>query len=369
MKNKLAEKREVFSEKMIKILNYGAINLAMAIGYQSGLFDVMDAFDSPQTVDRIAEKAELDPRYLREWLGVLVTAEIVELSRGKGGQNQYFLPKDCGDFITRRSGNSNLGVYTQEIPLLTTCAMEAVTKGFSTGEGVTYDHYPKFQAFMSQLANVKHRQILVDKFLPSVDNGRLVERLKSGIQVCDLGCAEGVALMLMARAFPQSRFIGIDISREAIDEARRQARKKQIENLQFLKLDAATLSSNAAFKESFDYVTAFDAVHDQTRPLEVLRGIYHILAPGGLFSMIDIAAQSNLADNMTHPLGPFLYTVSLMHCMPVGLVDGGTGLGMMWGREKAVEMLKLAGFQQVQVLEMPDDEFNFHYFCRKMKNS
>ena len=81
--------------------------------------------------------------------------------------------------------------------------------------------------------------------------------------------------------------------------------------------------------------------------------------------MIDIAANSNLADNAAHPMGPFLYTVSLMHCMPVGLVDGGTGLGMMWGREKAVEMLNRAGFQQVQVLEMADDAFNLHFFCRK----
>jgi hypothetical protein len=250
MKKKSAEYREFFSEKMIKILNYGAINLAMAVGYRSGLFDVMDSFDSPQTVDRIAEKAELDPRYLREWLGVMVTAEIVELYGGTGGQNQYFLPKYRGDYITRRAGNANLGVYTQEIPLLTVCAMEAVIEGFTTGEGVTYDHYPKFQAFMSQLANAKHRQILVDKFLPSVDNGRLVERLRSGIQVCDLGCAEGIALMLMARAFPKSRFTGIDISREAIDEARRQAREKQIENLEFLKLDAAFLSSNAVLAES-----------------------------------------------------------------------------------------------------------------------
>ena len=365
MKNNNAKNRESFSNKMIDILNHGAINLAMAIGYRNGLFDVMDTFDRPQTVDCIAEKAKLDARYLREWLGVLVTGEIVELTQDKDGHNTYFLPKFCGDFLTQRSGNSNLGVYTQEIPLLTVCAMEAVIKGFSTGEGVTYDHYPKFQAFMSQLANVKHQQVLVNKFLPSVDNGQLVERLKLGIQVCDLGCAEGVAVMLMAKAFPKSRFIGIDISDEAIDEARRLARKQQIKNLEFIKLDAATLRSNKELKESIDYVTAFDAIHDQTRPLEVLQGIYHILVPGGLFSMVDIAAESNLADNMTHPMGPFLYTVSLMHCMPVGLVDGGTGLGMMWGREKAVEMLEHAGFQQVQVSEMPEDNFNFHFFAVK----
>ena len=81
--------------------------------------------------------------------------------------------------------------------------------------------------------------------------------------------------------------------------------------------------------------------------------------------MVDITAQSNLADNLDHPMGPFLYTVSLMHCMPVGLVDGGHGLGMMWGREKAVELLKAAGFKNVQAQEIPEDPFNLHYFCRK----
>ena len=358
-------KNSSFSDKMIDILNYGAINLVMAIGYRIGLFDVMDAFDSPQTVDDICDKAALNPRYVQEWLGVMTTAEIVELSQAENGENQYYLPKSHGDLITRRAGNSNLGVYTQEIPLLTTSAMEAVIDGFATGEGVSYDHYPKFQVFMSQLANAKHCQVLVNTFLPSVDNGRIIPRLASGIQVCDLGCAEGVAVILMAKAFPQSRFVGIDISSEAIDEARRQARRQKIENLDFLVLDAADLKNRKEMKGLFDYVTAFDAIHDQTRPLDVLRGVNHILTPEGRFSMVDIAANSNLADNLAHPMGSFLYTVSLMHCMPVGLVGGGTGLGMMWGREKAVEMLKDARFQQVQVMEMPDDPFNLHFFCSK----
>ncbi len=218
---------------------------------------------------------------------------------------------------------------------------------------------------MSQLADAKHRQVLVDRFLPSVDDGRLVGRMQAGIRVCDLGCAEGIALMLMAKAFPRSRFVGIDISKDAIAKAQWETRRQQINNLDFMVLDAAFLQDNLELKESFDYVTAFDAIHDQTRPLDVLKGIYHILAHDGLFSMVDIAAQSNLADNLDHPMGPFLYTVSLMHCMPVGLVDGGAGLGMMWGREKAVDMLEDAGFQRVQVLEMPDDPFNFHFFCSK----
>ena len=365
MKKKLTADKDSFSKRMIQILNFGALNLALAIGYRTGLLDAMDTFESPQTIEGISEKTGLNPRYIEEWLGVMVTGEIVELSRTPDGENLYYLPKHCGDLITRRAGNANLGVYSQEMPLLTASAMEAVMQGFKTGAGVTYDYYPKFQKFMSQLADAKHRQVLVDRFLPSVDDGRLVGRMQAGIRVCDLGCAEGIALMLMAKAFPRSRFVGIDISKDAIAKAQWETRRQQINNLDFMVLDAAFLQDNLELKESFDYVTAFDAIHDQTRPLDVLQGIYHILAPDGLFSMVDIAAQSNLADNLDHPMGPFLYTVSLMHCMPVGLVDGGAGLGMMWGREKAVEMLEDAGFQRVQVLEMPDDPFNVHFFCSK----
>ena len=296
----------------------------------------------------------------------MVAGEIVELTAAEdGGADGYYLPKAHADVITRRAGNSNLGVYTQEIPLLTTCAMEAVVKNFATGAGVTYDHYPEFQTFMSQLADAKHRQVLIDRFLPAVDNGRIIDRLQSGIRVCDIGCAAGVALLLMARAFPRSRFVGMDISSEAIQTARREASRHQLANLAFLILDAATLKDNREFTGAFDYVTAFDAIHDQTRPLEVLQGIHHILAPDGMFSMVDIAARSNLADNLDHPMGPFLYTVSLMHCMPVGLVDDGPGLGMMWGREKAVALLKEGGFKKVQVHEMPEDPFNLHFLCRK----
>ena len=64
-------------------------------------------------------------------------------------------------------------------------------------------------------------------------------------------------------------------------------------------------------------------------------------------------------------MDPFLYTVSLMHCMPAGLVDGGEGLGMMWGRQRAVQMLKDAGFKEIQVLDIPEDSFNLHFLCKK----
>jgi ubiquinone/menaquinone biosynthesis C-methylase UbiE len=356
---------ESFSEKLVTILNMGAMNLAMGIGYRVGLFDAMDTFDAPQPAPVITEKAGMNPRYTLEWLHIMATGGIITLTKDSSGNNLYHLPKSHADLLTRRAGNANLGVYTQEIPILAACAMDPVANAFFSGEGVPYENYTNFHTFMSELANAKHRRVLVDHFLPSVDNGAIVKKMKAGIRVCDLGCSEGIALLIMAQAFPKSEFVGMDISGEAVAEAQREARRQGLSNATFILIDAATLSKNKTYERAFDYITAFDAIHDQSRPQAALKGVRHMLSEGGAFSMVDIAAHTDVTDNLGHPMGPFLYTVSLMHCMPVGLVDSGEGLGMMWGREKALEMLDAAGFGSVSVEEIPDDPFNLHFFCRK----
>ena len=358
-------KREAFGQKMTDILNCSAINLAMAIGYRTGLFEVMASFSIPQTVEAISLQAGLNERYVREWLGIMFTGKIIELSEGEDKKDYYLLPPEHASMLTRSAGNTNLAVYTQEIPLLTKCAMEEVIHSFQNGAGVPYSCYPLFQAFMSELANAKHRQVLLEKFLPSVENGNLIARLKKGIRVCDIGCGEGVATLLMAEAFPKSFFIGIDIDDKALSVAKNAAAKPGLKNIDFYMLDAADIRSNKEWTERFDYITAFDSIHDQRAPLDALVSIYAILAPNGLFSMVDIAAHTSHCDNCDHPMGPFLYTVSLMHCMPVGLFDGGVGLGMMWGREQAAKMLQKAGFINVKVEEIPEDPFNLHFCCRK----
>ena len=354
-----------FAQKMTDILNHGALNLAMGIGYKNRIFDVLEDLNRPATIEEIGVASGLNRRYLKEWLGIMVTGEIIELSRTSDGGNAYFLPPEHAAFLTRNSGNNNLGVYTQEISLLTSCAMDAVNQGFQTGAGISFSQYPDFQEFMGQLADAKHRQVLIPEFLPSVDNGNLVKRLEDGIRVCDLGCGQGVALNLMADAYPKSCFTGIDNHEQAVRAGEKEAREMGLSNVAYIVRDAAAIEGDGAFCEKFDYVCAFDAIHDQSHPLDALKGIYYMLAPGGLFSMIDIKANSDHKDNLDHPMGAFLYTVSLMHCMPIGLTDNGTGLGMMWGREQAEAMLRQAGFEHVEVLNMENDEFNLHYMCKK----
>ena len=169
----------------------------------------------------------------------------------------------------------------------------------------------------------------------------------------------------MAEAYPRSSFLGIDIGKEALAIARREAEAKNLGNIEFKSLDASTLAARPDMHNRFDYITAFDAIHDQSHPLESLKGVFAVLKPGGIFSMVDIAAESRIQDNLEHPMAPFLYTVSLLHCMPVGLTDNGTGLGMMWGRDRALDLLHEAGFDNVTVDPIPEDSFNFHYQCSK----
>lgn len=353
-----------FSKRINEILNHGALNLAMAIGYKNQIFDILEDLNKPVTVLEIASVSGLHDRYLKEWLGIMVTGKIIELSHAPNGEDTYFLPPEHASILTRKAGSNNMGVYTQEIPLLTSCAMESVNRGFKTGDGVPFSRYPDFQRFMAELSDAKHKKVLINHFLPSVDKRQLLARLTDGIRVCDLGCGHGVAVNLMARAFPKSKFTGIDNHEEAIINARNAAQEMGLSNAVYNVLDAAKIHGEKEFFRLFDYICAFDAIHDQSHPLETLKGIRYMLAPGGMFSMIDIKASSNQADNIDHPMGPFLYAVSLMHCMPVGLNDNGTGLGMMWGQEKAEALLREAGFEHIELTEMEHDPFNLHYLCK-----
>ncbi len=205
-----------FSERINEILNHGALNLAMGIGYKNQIFDILEDLNKPTTVLEIASASGLHERYLKEWLGIMVTGKIIEISPVPDGEDTYVLPPEHASLLTRKAGSNNMGVYTQEIPLLTSCAMESVNRGFKTGEGIPFSRYPDFQKFMAELSDAKHQTVLVGKFLPSVDNGQLLSRLNDGIRVCDLGCGHGVAVNLMAGACPKSTFTGIDNHEEAI---------------------------------------------------------------------------------------------------------------------------------------------------------
>jgi 2-polyprenyl-3-methyl-5-hydroxy-6-metoxy-1,4-benzoquinol methylase len=137
-----------------------------------------------------------------------------------------------------------------------------------------------------------------------------------------------------------------------------------LRNIEFTAVDLSDFDTTAP-AEAFDLITTFDAVHDQKKPLNVLKGIHRALRPDGVYLMQDIKGSSHVYNNMEHAIGTFLYTVSCMHCMTVSLAQGGEGLGAMWGEEKTREYLARAGFRSVDKHELAHDIQNNWYVVRK----
>jgi SAM-dependent methyltransferase len=130
-------------------------------------------------------------------------------------------------------------------------------------------------------------------------------------------------------------------------------------------IGARRLDTQLSGPARFDFITTFDAIHDQAHPGRDLEGIAAMLRPGGTYLCVDIGASSRLEENMAHPLGPLLYTVSCMHCMTVSLAYGGAGLGTVWGEQKALEMMLAAGFTDTKVNRVEGDILNNCYVATK----
>ncbi len=345
---------KAFQGKLAGYMNASAAVLMISIGHQVGLFDTMASLQA-STSDEIADAAGLDERYVREWLGAMVTAGIV---RYRANAHTYQLPAEHAALTTRVAGPKNLARLMQFVPLLAAVEDQVVDR-FREGGGIAYRDYARFHEVMAEVSGAQFEHGLVDRMLPLVPG--MVEALEGGAEVADVGTGSGRAVNVMAAAFPASRFVGYDISEDAIASARAEAERAGLGNAEFEVKDAATLDSS----RQFDFVTTFDAVHDQARPRDMVRGIHEALRPGGYWLCADIRASSHVGENIDHPTGVWGYTISCMHCMPVSLADGGEGLGAMWGVQQARQMFADAGFDHVVVKTLDIDPTNNYYVCRK----
>ncbi len=348
------QQADAFTEKMVDVLNLGSLALMTSIGHRTGLFDTLAELP-PATSNQIAAAAGLHERYVREWLGAMVTGGIIEYNPE---QSAYRLPAEHAAALSRAAAPNNLAAFAQYIGLLGSVE-DKVVDSFRNGGGVPYSAFPRFQEVMAEDSGQSVLPALLDHILPLVPG--LVEALQHGLEVLDLGCGSGRALNLLARTFPNSRFTGYDFSETGIAAGRAEAQQYGLTNVRFAVQDATILDEI----HRYDLVTTFDAIHDQAKPAAVLRNIQRALKPEGVYLMQDIAGSGHVHNNLDHPIGPFLYTVSCMHCMTVSLAYDGEGLGAMWGEEKALEMLAEAGFAKVEVKHLSHDIQNQYYICRK----
>lgn len=347
------DRAEAFAQKLATALNQACLTLMISLGHRTGLFDKL-AHLPPSSSAAIAAASGLSERYVREWLGAMVTGGVVEFS---AADRTYWLPAEHARSLTRAAMPGNLAATCQWIGLLGGVE-DNVLAAFQHGNGVPYDAYDRFHEVMAEESQQTIVAALLEHIIPL--DPSLDGRLAKGIDVLDIGCGSGWALMRLAEHYPRSRFRGYDFSQEGIAAARREAERRGLKNVAFEVRDVAELDDRAAF----DLITAFDAIHDQARPAEVLANVASALRPDGLFLVQEISGSGHLERDVSHPFGTMLYTVSCMHCMSVSLAHGGPGLGAMWGRELAERMLGEAGFQRVRVEELPHDPMNFFFLAR-----
>lgn len=342
-----------FGERLLGLLNAGATTLLLSVGHRSGLFDHL-ADSEARTGAELAHQSGLNERYVREWLNGMTVAGIV---RHDPVTRRYHLPAEHAACLSRRSPTDNLAAFAQYIPLLG-AVEDRILGCFKNGGGLRYADYGRFHEVMAEDSGQGVVPALLSHILPLADG--LIRRLERGIDVLDVGCGAGRALLVLARHFPRSRFIGYDLCEEALALGAAQAAEEGLTNLRFVQCDATRLDHH----HEFDLVTAFDAIHDQKEPEVVLAHLRRALRPGGTFLMVDIAGWSRVEQNHDHPMGPLLYTVSLFHCMSVSLGQGGRGYGAMWGQDTAQAKLAQAGFHDIAIHRLAHDPQNAYFVCR-----
>jgi SAM-dependent methyltransferase len=346
-------KAEAFAGQVIGMMNAGMTALMVSVGHRTGLFDKLATLP-PSTSEEIARAAGLNERYVREWLGNMTVSRVIEHDPAKG---TYSFPPEHAASLTRAAGPGNMAAMTEFLAQMGNVE-DGIVQAFRNGGGVPYAKFERFQELMRQESAQVFDATLVDVTLPLVEG--LVDKLRAGIDVADVGCGAGHAINLMAKAFPKSRFTGFDFSEEGVGLGRAEAKEWGLKNASFEVKDAASLDRSV----KFDLITVFDAIHDQAKPRQVLKGIANSLKPGGVFLCSDIAADSTHAGNMDHPLAPMLYAISAFHCMTVSLALDGEGLGTVWGVQKARELFREAGFTSLDEKMVEGDIMNVYYIAR-----
>ena len=346
------ERIKQFGGQLLSIYTGSIFSNLIEIGHRTNLFE--GVAQEPGTSLEISERARLNERYVREWLGAMSVAGVMEYEAETA---VYTLPPEHALLLTGQSSR-NLAPVSRFLNSMSR-QVTGLVDSFQNGGGVPYEAYqPELACDIDQACRFIFDDLLIGGFIGAIKG--LSEELQNGIHVLDIGCGTGHVSNLLAQAFPKSTFYGYDISQDGIRAAQAEAAAMSLTNVHFEVRDVTQLPSEA----QFDLITAFDAIHDQKEPDVVLRQINQALTPNGTYMMIEFKFSSNLEDNIGNPFAPMYYGISVMHCLTVSLAVDGAGLGTIWGEQSARKMLAEAGFTQVTVLDSPRPQ-NAIYVCRK----
>ncbi|MGE0224997.1 MAG: class I SAM-dependent methyltransferase [Acetobacteraceae bacterium] len=317
----------------------GAFNVPLVrIGDKLGLYQAMHNA-GPLTVDHFCAKAGIAPRYAREWLANQAASGYIVYDP----QQQTFElpPEQAMIFADEASPVYMMGAF--DLAAAMTESQPKVEEAFKTGSGVGWGNFAGcLFCATGRFFRPGYQNHLVSEWLPALDG--VVDRLNRGAVVADVGCGHGFSTVFMAKAFPNSRFVGFDFHEPSVEQARLHAEQHGVSgNTSF----EVGLASDYAGKD-YDLVTFFDCLHDMGDPTGAARHVRETLKPDGTWMIIEPMAGDRLEDNL-NPVGRLYYAGSTMICVPTALHQaGGKALGAQAGFQKLSEVIRSGGFGSIR---------------------
>ena len=342
------QKTEAFLGKVIGNAGGMTTTIFAAIGDQLGLFKSLAL--GPATSAQLANRANINERYAREWLGAMASAGYIEYNPVS---QSFTLPPEYVPILAQESGPIFLGGLHQML-LGMAGPIDTLMQAFQQGGGVAQANYHQnVWDGMERFTNGWYENMLVQQWLPAMPD--VQEKLVRGVSVADIGCGRGRGVIKLAQSFPRSHYVGYDVFQPTIDRANSNAQAAGVaDRVRFQHLDASH-----GLPEQYDVITTFDVVHDAADPRGLLQSIHKALRPDGRYLCLEVNGADTVEGN-TGPLGTLFYGFSILYCMTTSLHDHGEGLGTVGLPESKVrELCREAGFSSVQraPIENPFNSF------------
>lgn len=310
-----------------------AVNGALVLlGDRLGIFKSLA--EGPATSQELADRSGLNERCLREWLSAQAASGYVEYDpRGEAFSmtpEQIAVFADPDSPVAMTGGVYSIAAVYHDEPLL-----EAA---FRTGEGVAWgDHHNCLFCGTERFFRPGYAANLTTRWIPALDG--VQAKLKAGARVADVGCGHGASTLIMARAFPNSRFHGYDIHPASIEAARKLAKEQGIDNVAF---EVATAQDFPG--DGYDLITTFDALHDMGDPVGAATRARRALADDGTWMIVEPMAGDKLEENL-NPVGRIYYGFSTMVCTPAAMSQKvGLALGAQAGQRRLGGVISEGGF-------------------------
>ncbi len=322
----------------------GAFAVGLAyLGDKLGLFVALAA-GGPVTSDELAQRTGLHERYVREWLKAMVASRYLE---HQPEPDTYVMTDEQRAVLADEGGRAFMAGAFQ-FALESLLLAPRLASAFQHGGGISFGELPPaIPAAIDRMHRPWFQHLLVQEWIPGVPG--LVDRLTAGIRVLDVGCGLGRSTVAMARAFPNSRFVGLDPHAPSIHEARALAAEAGAANATFVPASVEALDVDA---DRFELIVAIDCVHDMADPAVALRAMRALLAGGGQVFWSEPTGSREPAENRD-PQGRLRASLSPFHCLTVSMAAGGAALGTIIGEAGARELAAQAGFARFDRLAIP----------------